>query len=779
MKSGAVGRAIVVDARCLQDPDYARRGVGRHSLALLRHAPEGFRLIGLVDPCLPDLIEEASDAFDALRINAYAAHSGAAPNDRPVAYISLSPMTHDPLFGGRILADSALLRVGVVYDFIPRRHAARYLPGEVDRLDYAVRLRWLAACDLFAPNSQSTADDLVALLGVARRRVTVTGSPLDPAFECATSQAGLAQHRHILVVGGGDPRKNPEAVVRAHARSPTLQAARIPLLIAGNYGPDQAHALRGLSEASGGQPDLVEVSGHVEEQALVGFYRSARVVVCASRDEGFSLPVIEGMAAGAIVLVSDIPPHAELVPDAQRRFPADDDEAIATLLERAWSDEAWRRRVLAEQSQIWPRFRASEVASRFWAPLMARLGVPPSAPAVLHNRRPRVALLSPMPPDRSGVADYTAATCSELGRLVELHVFTETANPSPVPLAASVRPLDALPCLLPSFDRVVGVLGNSHFHLRIFELLQTYGAAIIAHDARMLSFYRIVLGENRAIAEASRELGRVVTPDELLTWLADESGLEALFLGEIASAAAPMIVHSPVTAELVEQRYDIKPVCLPFSIYRPWTPEELTKIDRAAARRRLNLPNENVVIATFGYIHPCKAPEECIWALEILRRWKVPASLHFVGGVENLEDGGEFLLNLAERIGVGEHVKIVGKYVSEQTYRDYLVGADLAIQLRTYHLGGLSGALLDCAAAGLPTVSNAALAKAVGVPRGYIRSIPDALSPLLLAEALAELVASGMCDIRPETQRREFSEQRSFRLYSELLCNALHLETAV
>jgi glycosyltransferase involved in cell wall biosynthesis len=384
-----------------------------------------------------------------------------------------------------------------------------------------------------------------------------------------------------------------------------------------------------------------------------------------------------------------------------------------------------------------------------------------------------------MPPDRSGVADYTAATCSELGRLVELHVFTETANPSPVPLAASVRPLDALPCLLPSFDRVVGVLGNSHFHLRIFELLQTYGAAIIAHDARMLSFYRIVLGEKRAIAEASRELGRVVTPDELSTWLADESELEALFLGEIASAASPMIVHSPVTAELVEHRYDIKPVCLPFSIYRPWTPEELTKVDRAAARLRLNLPNKDIVIASFGYIHPCKAPEECIWALEILRRWKVPASLHFVGSVENLEDSGESLLNLAERIGVGEHVKIVGKYVSEQTYRDYLVGADLAIQLRTYRLGGLSGALLDCAAAGLPTVSNAGLAKAVGVPGGYIRGIPDALSPLLLAEALAELVASGMCDIRPEAQRREFSEQRSFRLYSELLCNALHLETVV
>jgi glycosyltransferase involved in cell wall biosynthesis len=228
---------------------------------------------------------------------------------------------------------------------------------------------------------------------------------------------------------------------------------------------------------------------------------------------------------------------------------------------------------------------------------------------------------------------------------------------------------------------------------------------------------------------------------------------------------------------MVEQRYGVKPIFLPFSIYRPCTVDELSTANRNAARRRLHFVDKEIVIVTFGYVHPCKAPEECIWALEILRRWKISASLHFVGGIENLEDGGDSLLALAERIGLRENVKLVAEYVSEQTYRDYLVGADAAIQLRTYRLGGLSGALLDCAAAGLPTVTNASLATAVGVPGRYIRSIPDVLSPLLLAEAIAELIASGMTAVRPEADRREFSEQRSFRIYSQLLCDALHLDT--
>jgi hypothetical protein len=103
-----------------------------------------------------------------------------------------------------------------------------------------------------------------------------------------------------------------------------------------------------------------------------------------------------------------------------------------------------------------------------------------------------------------------------------------------------------------------------------------------------------------------------------------------------------------------------------------------------------------------------------------------------------------------------------------------LVGADLAIQLRTYGLGGLSGALLDCAAAGLPTVANASLGAAVVVPE-YVRCIPDGLSPVLLAEALAGLLDEGLAAVRPEAARRAFSGQRSFATYSRGLCAALAL----
>lgn len=763
---------IVLDLRCLQDPGYATRGVGRHALALLRHAPRRVRPIGLVDETLPPLLPEARAAVEHIHPNAYAAWRAA-----PAGFVMLSPMTHDPIFVARLLTDPALLRAAIVYDFIPYRWPDRYLPGPADRLAYALALRWLARCDLFAPISQSSTDDLVTLTGAPPGAIAVTGAPLDPMFEQTPHDAGA---RHILVVGGGDARKNPEVVIRAHAASRPLQrGAGIPLVVAGNYGAAEAASFRAIAAASGGRPDLVEVPGHVSDAALLGLYGRAFAIVSPSRDEGFSIPVIEGMAAALPCLASDIPAHAELVTDPECRFAPDDDAALRPKLERAVTDSGWRASVLARQADIWPRFRAEAVAGRFWDAMLRRLDLrdaPLQAPSVRRGHRPRVALLSPVPPDRSGVADYTAATCAELGQRVDLHVFTETARPARLRHVASVRPLDALPHVSAGFDRVVSVVGNSHFHLRIFDLLRRYGGACIAHDARLLDFYRSLIGMPRALAVATKELGRPVTEPELQSWAADEGKLKALFLGEIAETAAPTIVHSSITARLFRERYATDPVYLPFSIYRPWTAAELAPACRAAARARLGIPHGEVVVASFGFVHGTKAPEECVWALEFLRGWGIPASLHFVGDLATHMGAAE-LRALVASLGLAERVRFVEGYVSEETYRDYLVGADLGVQLRTYGLGGLSGGLLDCAAVGLPSVTNASLGEAVGVP-DYVRCIPDAISPLLLAEALADLLESGLAATRPEAARRAFAAPRSFAHYATGLCRALGLETA-
>lgn len=770
------GVDIVVDARCLQDENYRDRGVGRLATNLLRLAkkilpePNRFQMIGLVDQTLPRLEDRHRQLFDTIRLTAYTGRLR-----RRTWFIELSPMTHDPLFVARLVVHPHVFAATVVYDFIPLEEADRYLATPYGRLDYHVALLWLARYQLFSPISAASAARLQELLRISVHDIGVIGAPIDASFEEVASNGGSARQRYVLVIGGGDPRKNVECALKAHAHSQMLQKSRVELFITGRYAPEVVANLQNVYRSEGGDPSLVRFVGYLSDRDIVTLYRSTLCVVTPSRAEGFSLPVVEAMCAGVPSFASDIPPHRELIDQQDLLFPPEDDRALRALLDRVVTDEAFRQQVISAQTGRWERFRAEEVARRFWGSVVRHKGEgEPSAraPSARLRRRASIAILAPLPPDRSGVADYTAASIRELGKLVDVHVYTETENPTLVPGAQTIRPLSAFPYLSPDYDRVVSVIGNSEFHLRIFELLMRYGGACIEHDNRLLDFYRILLGEERCRSIAERELGRPLGVGELDGWLADASTLDALFLSEIADVAEPLMLHSRVTAQLVQERYGVSAVHLPFCVFRELPEGALRPAGRQEARQRLGIGGKEIAVVTFGFVHETKAPEECIWALEMLRGWGFPAKLYFVGGFHTDD---KRLRDLCKEIDVDRNVVFFGEFADDRTYNGFLAAADLGIQLRTHRLGGLSGALLDCIAAGMPTVANDDLAAAMEAPP-YVRRIPDHPSPVLLAEALANLLDEGAHTHRWDSARRNYCQGHNFSAYAKCVLNALELE---
>ena len=755
----------LIDIRCLQDPLYAERGIGRHAAALLHHARAmlpGMRLVAITDPAMPPLASPARASVDEVRTTAY---TGAITE--ACCHVQMSPMTHDPLFVARLLQHPSIPAATAVYDFIPLDEPDRYLPSPMARLDYDVSLHWLARHQAFLPISAASATRLQGLLRVDPARITVTGAPLDPAFESIRAELGQAgpnqarTGRHVLVVGGGDIRKNAECAVHAHAACPSLQAARVPLVVTGDYGADWLRAQQAAAVAQGGAADLVQAPGHVTAAALLLLYAQAVCVVVPSRAEGFSLPVIEAMAAGVPVLASDIPAHRELM-DAGL-FDPGDVPGLSALLARV-PDAGWCAAAVASQDAVWPRFRARMVAERFWSAV--RDLAPGAAPSVPHHR-PRVALLTPLRPSETGIADYSATCCAELGRRVELHVFTPTPEPVPPPGCAGVAPLSALPLLSSRFDRVVHVLGNSSLHIGILDLLLRYGGSAIQHDGRLLDLYAAETPRARRERIAATELGRPLHPGEMEEWLLGTRPPPALLLGEVAAAAEPLIVHSAASAHEIMRRYGQKAVHLPFCQQRVLPEAQLGPAARTRARLRLGITPGAVVVATFGSVHPTKAPFDCLWTLEVLRSWGIPAQLHFVGapGMDMTE-----VFGFADGLGLRNLVHGGTRHVDETTYCDYLVAADLALQLRTLGAGSRSGGLTDCIGAGLPTAASASLAESMDLPF-YARTVPDAPSPVLIAEALAELLHG------PPTAeaRRTYNGAHGFDTYAARLCEALGL----
>jgi glycosyltransferase involved in cell wall biosynthesis len=762
---------ILADVRCLQDPRFAPRGIGSHAVGLLRGlrgTSDVVRLVGLVDPKLGPLDEAHAALCDEVR-PAFVRDDAVTP----AVFLALSPMTHDTLLPARLLDRGNVMPAAVIYDFIPLAEPQRYLPDAATRHGYAAALEWLRAYRVFFPISEPVAAELRCRAGVSERRTVVTGVAVRPELVGAAAagpERGTADT--ILFVGGADPRKNLDTVLSAHARL-TRGGRRLRLVIAGGYPADWQDRARRMVTEAGGDPTSLEFVTHVGDRALAQLYARARATIVASVAEGFSLPVVEAIACGGVAIVSDTPVHRWLVADAAARFPATDAAALATRLAGVLDDPSERARIAAGQADVAARFTQDAVASRFRDGLRAQFDafVARQSRYRLRRDRPVIALATPFPPDRSGVADHTARCVEALGRHAHVDIHTEQPAARPSPGVRRIHALSAAAWLRPDYDATVAVVGNSNFHATILDLHARFGGACILHDARMIDYYAWRRGIPGARAVAERELGRAVTDAEVTRWLHHPDTLPTPFFSEVLANAHPAIVHSRPLAGQVERALGRRVEPLPFCVYRELAEPLLADAARREARGRLGIPADAVFIVSFGWVIPSKAPEAIVDAVAGLRRRGVPAHLRFVG------DPGVYRAPLTARAGGADVVSFTDAWVDEADYRMYLQAADYAIQLRTLRSGQLSGGLIDCIAAGLPTVANADLADSVGGP-DYVIRVSDARRADEITERLVEAVGAGLHTTRHPDARRAFGAAHSFETYAGDLLGLLGLADA-
>jgi len=141
--------------------------------------------------------------------------------------------------------------------------------------------------------------------------------------------------RFILAVGAHRPHKNHEVLVRALAAMPD----RVSLVVVGGTDPGFADPLPGLIGELG-LTSRVRLVPDVADEWLPAVYHAASVFAFPSLAEGYGLPVLEAMAAGVPVVMSDIDVLAEIAGSAARMVPPRDVAGWAAALTAVLSDAA-------------------------------------------------------------------------------------------------------------------------------------------------------------------------------------------------------------------------------------------------------------------------------------------------------------------------------------------------------------------------------------------------------------------------------------------------------
>ena len=157
-----------------------------------------------------------------------------------------------------------------------------------------------------------------------------------------------------LYVGTREPRKNLARLRRAHALARATHGELGPLVVAGPPG-------------WGAQDDGdAVVLGLVSRELLRGLYRDAAVFAYVPRAEGFGLPPVEALHAGARVVASVTTPSVADNADVVRVDPFDVDaiaSGLVAALSLAHDDAARQRRRASVASMTWRNVALQHLAA--------------------------------------------------------------------------------------------------------------------------------------------------------------------------------------------------------------------------------------------------------------------------------------------------------------------------------------------------------------------------------------------------------------------------------
>jgi glycosyltransferase involved in cell wall biosynthesis/SAM-dependent methyltransferase len=286
----------------------------------------------------------------------------------------------------------------------------------------------------------------------------------------------------------------------------------------------------------------------------------------------------------------------------------------------------------------------------------------------------KIAFFSPLPPAKSGIADYSAALLEPLRQRAQVEVFTDSA--------AGFDPA--------RFNVALYQLGNNPYHAVAYETALRHPGVVVMHEANLhhlIADQTIKRGDwDGYLREVEFDGGPTALQfaREQVHTLKRGPDYEGVpMLRRVLAQARGVIAHSHCVLGDVRKAGFAGPTA------RIWHGAWLPDGDRMAFRTRLGLDEFTPLVGIFGFLKPYKRIAEALRAFRRLVKFEPQAKMILVG-----EPHPELPLeSLISSLGLSAHVRVLG-FTPIADFEGFLAACDVVLNLRFPTVGESSGTLL-------------------------------------------------------------------------------------
>lgn len=608
--------------------------------------------------------------------------------------------------------------VATLYDLIPLIFSKTYLNDKNKKNFYFQYLNNLRGCDLLLAISESTRQDAIKYLNINPNKVINISGAVSNKFKrkkiynkSEILKKYKIKHPFVMYTGGIDYRKNIEGLIVGYARVNIEYRKSLQLVIVCAINPIDKSKILDIAKKIGLKNQELIFTGFVSDDDLINLYNLCKMFVFPSMYEGFGLPVLEAMKCGAPVLGANNSSIAEIISKDTALFNEKNPDDIASKIERVISDKEFREGLIEWGYKRSTAFSWDKSAKRAIRAIKEATLSKLTFPKLIHtNNRKNIAYITPLPPQHTGIARYSAELLPALYKYFNIDIFTDCEQCSNYDLVNdfNIYSYKDFPAYAKDYDTIIYQIGNSKYHAYMYDMLIKYPGIIVEHD-----FF--LGGMIDSVNNISVKYKNIFVNDLLYSHgisglrYFHKHGFENTFWKyplnkHIIDMATGIIFHSPYAYELYKKFYgnfSKSTICCIKQMHE--LINSISNEQRAIKRNKLGFSKDTIVIASFGYLvitkHILLIIKGFLQLKSMLAAYKV--KLIFVGDCVDKV----YKKRISEVINGDKDIFVTG-YINDDLYQQYLYSTDIAIQLRTKSRGETSRAVLDCLAYGIPLIIN-------------------------------------------------------------------------